>query len=102
MDLSLRLIRLKHCYFRIKPCYNLIKILMLTGNNYSYKIIYSIVSYLGGFDEKQFACRILELINDEQKRINMGNAGRVKAQQYRLDKISLQWKSLFDELVKDR
>lgn len=54
------------------------------------------------FDEKQFACRILELINDEQKRINMGNAGRVKAQQYRLDKISLQWKSLFDELVKDR
>lgn len=51
------------------------------------------------FNIRFFADRILLLINDENQRRLMGEQGRLKSQQYTIEKIALQWKELFDDLM---
>lgn len=51
------------------------------------------------FNIRFFADRILLLINDENQRKQMGEQGRLKSQQYTIEKIALQWKELFDDLM---
>jgi glycosyltransferase involved in cell wall biosynthesis len=51
------------------------------------------------FNIRFFADRIIMLIKDEQLRKQMGENGRLKSQQYTIDKIALQWKELFDDLM---
>ncbi len=54
------------------------------------------------FDEERFVDRIVELANDEQKRVQMGNAGRIQSERYHIDKVAILWKQLFDELMNGR
>ena len=51
------------------------------------------------FNIRFFADRILMLIRDENLRKQMGEKGRLKSQEYSIEKIALQWKSLFDDLM---
>ena len=53
------------------------------------------------FDIKAFAERMMQLMEDDGLRRTMGSNGIQKAQQYTIDKIGLQWKQLFDELMQD-
>lgn len=53
------------------------------------------------FDIKDFAERMMQLMEDDGLRRTMGSNGIQKAQQYTIDKIGLQWKQLFDELMQD-
>ena len=39
------------------------------------------------------------LIRDENLRKQMGEKGRLKSQEYCIEKIALLWKSLFDDLM---
>jgi glycosyltransferase involved in cell wall biosynthesis len=50
-------------------------------------------------DIKQFANRLSELMNDIQRRRQMGKKGCLRSERYHIDKIALQWKALFDELM---
>ena len=49
-----------------------------------------------------FANRLSELMNDKQKRKQMGEKGRLRSERYHIDKIALQWRALFDELMSQR
>ena len=51
------------------------------------------------FNIRYFADRILMLMKDENLRKQMGEKGRLKSQQYTVEKIALQWKELFDDLM---
>ena len=51
------------------------------------------------FNIRYFADRILMLMKDENLRKHMGEKGRLKSQQYTIDKIALQWRELFDDLM---
>ena len=51
------------------------------------------------FNIRYFADRILMLMKDENLRKQMGEKGRLKSQQYTIDKIALQWRELFDDLM---
>lgn len=51
------------------------------------------------FNIRYFADRIMLLIKDENLRMQMGEKGRLKSQQYSIEKIALQWKELFDNLM---
>ena len=46
-----------------------------------------------------FANRLSELMNNKQKRKQMGEKGRLRSERYHIDKIALQWRALFDELM---
>ena len=54
------------------------------------------------YNVEMFAMRILELANDKNKRICMGNAGKVKSEEYQMQVVGLKWKELFDELMSER
>ena len=54
------------------------------------------------FDEEMFAERIIDLANNKQKRVQMGEAGRIQSDRYHIDKIAILWKQLFDELMTGR
>lgn len=51
------------------------------------------------FDVNLFAERLMRLMDDEKLRLEMGNRGAVKSQQYHISKIASQWELLFDEVV---
>ena len=51
------------------------------------------------FNIRYFADCILMLMKDENLRKQMGEKGRLKSQQYTVEKIALQWKELFDDLM---
>lgn len=51
------------------------------------------------FNIRYFADRILMLMKDENLRKQMGEKGRLKSQQYTIERIALQWKELFDDLM---
>jgi len=51
------------------------------------------------FNIRFFADRLIMLIRDEDLRHQMGEKGRLKSQQYSIEKIALQWKALFDDLM---
>lgn len=51
------------------------------------------------FNIRFFADRLIKLIRDEHLRNQMGEKGRLKSQQYSIEKIALQWKALFDNLM---
>lgn len=51
------------------------------------------------FNIRYFADRIMLLIKDKNLRKQMGEKGRLKSQQYSIEKIALQWKELFDNLM---
>ena len=51
------------------------------------------------YNIEMFAMRLIELANDKNKRISMGNAGKVKSEEYHLHTIGLKWKELFDDLM---
>ena len=53
------------------------------------------------FNIRFFADRILMLTRDEDMRKQMGEKGRLKSQQYSIEKIALQWKALFDGLMQN-
>lgn len=53
------------------------------------------------FNIRFFADRIIMLIKDEELRKQMGEKGRIKSQQYNIEKIALQWKLLFDDLMQN-
>lgn len=53
------------------------------------------------FNIRYFADRILMLIRDENKRKQMGEKGLLKSQQYGIEKIAMQWKALFDDLMQN-
>lgn len=53
------------------------------------------------FNIRYFADRIIMLIKDENKRKQMGEKGLLKSQQYGIEKIAMQWKALFDELMQN-
>ena len=46
-----------------------------------------------------FAERLMSLMNDENLRVEMGNKGLQRSQQYHISKIACQWERLFDELA---
>jgi glycosyltransferase involved in cell wall biosynthesis len=52
------------------------------------------------FDIELFANRIIQLIVSQDLRRSMGEKGRKKSQQYRIESVGEQWKLLFDELMK--
>ena len=52
------------------------------------------------FDIELFANRIIQLIASHDLRKSMGEKGRKKSQQYRIESVGEQWKLLFDELMK--
>ena len=54
------------------------------------------------FDEEMFAKRIVDLANDIQTRVQMGDAGRIQSVRYHIDKVAILWKQLFDELMNGR
>lgn len=51
------------------------------------------------FNIRFFADRLIMLMRDEPLRKQMGEMGRLKSQQYSIDRIALQWKTLFDDLM---
>lgn len=51
------------------------------------------------FNIRFFADRILMLIKDDNLRKKMGEMGRLKSQEYSIEKIALQWKALFENLM---
>ena len=53
------------------------------------------------FDIKDFAEKMMQLMEDDGLRKTMGSNGIRKAQQYTIDKIGLQWKQLFDDLMQN-
>lgn len=53
------------------------------------------------FDIRVFAERMMQLMEDDGLRRTMGNNGIQKARQYTIDKIGLQWKQLFDDLMQN-
>ena len=53
------------------------------------------------FNIRFFADRILMLTRDEDMRKQMGEKGRLKSQQYSIEKIAMQWKALFDDLMQN-
>lgn len=54
------------------------------------------------FDINLFASRLVALMHNESLRYEMGKNGRIKSKQYGIEKVALQWKQLFDELMKKR
>lgn len=53
------------------------------------------------FNIRFFADRIIMLINDENLRKQMGEKGWAKSQQYGIEKIAMQWKMLFDDMMRN-
>ena len=53
------------------------------------------------FNIRYFADRIMMLIRDENLRKQMGKNGLLKSQQYGIEKIAMQWKALFDDLMQN-
>ena len=53
------------------------------------------------FNIKNFAERMMQLMENGGLRRTMGSNGVQKAQQYTIDKIGHQWKQLFDELMQN-
>lgn len=53
------------------------------------------------FNIRFFADRIILLINDENLRKRMGEKGKAKSQQYGIEKIAMQWKVLFDDMMRN-
>lgn len=53
------------------------------------------------FNIRYFADRIMMLIRDEVLRKQMGKNGLLKSQQYGIEKIAMQWKALFDDLMQN-
>ena len=53
------------------------------------------------YDIGVFAERMMQLMEDDDLRRTMGSNGIQKAQQYSIDKIGLQWKQLFDDLMQN-
>ena len=53
------------------------------------------------FNINDFAEKMMQLMEDDGLRKTMGSNGIRKAQQYTIDKIGLQWKQLFDELMQN-
>lgn len=53
-------------------------------------------------DEKELARRICLLIEDENKRKEMGRCALEKSKQYQIGPIVQQWMKLFDELIKTK
>ncbi len=51
------------------------------------------------YDVDLFSERLIQLINDEQLRVRMGECGLLKSQQYHISKIAQQWVKLFDDLM---
>jgi glycosyltransferase involved in cell wall biosynthesis len=51
------------------------------------------------FDKEMFSDRLMVLMADQELRNRMGEKGRVKSQHYQIDRIAVQWKQLFDELI---
>ncbi|MDR0895154.1 MAG: glycosyltransferase family 4 protein [Prevotellaceae bacterium] len=49
-------------------------------------------------DTSELANRIIQLIENEDKRIEMGRKAKVKAQKYRIEQIGRQWINLFNSL----
>jgi glycosyltransferase involved in cell wall biosynthesis len=52
-------------------------------------------------DTVELANRIIQLIEDENRRIEMGHKARAKAQQYRIEQIGRQWIDLFEALCQE-
>lgn len=53
------------------------------------------------YDIGVFAERMMQLMEDDDLRRTMGSNGVQKARQYTIDKIGLQWKQLFEELMQN-
>ena len=53
------------------------------------------------FNIRYFADRIIMLARDEYLRKQMGEKGLLKSQQYGIEKIAMQWKMLFDDLMQN-
>lgn len=54
------------------------------------------------FQMETFAARLVKLMKSEELRKEMGERGRLSSEQYHIDKVALQWKELFDELMAER
>jgi len=50
------------------------------------------------FDVEAFARQMMLLMDDEDRRRQMGQNGREKARQYSIDKVGAQWQQLFEAL----
>ena len=53
------------------------------------------------FNIRYFADRIIMLTRDADLRMQMGEKGLTKSQQYGIEKIAMQWKTLFDDLMQN-
>ena len=53
-------------------------------------------------DEKTFAERVCQLIEDEPLRKQMGQAGLKESEKYRIEDIAQRWMQLFRELLKEK
>ena len=53
------------------------------------------------FNIRYFADRIIMLTRDADLRMQMGEKGLIKSQQYGIEKIAMQWKTLFDDLMQN-
>ena len=51
------------------------------------------------YDVELFADRLMLLMDDERLRVEMGEKGLLKSQQYHISQIASQWEQLFDELM---
>lgn len=54
------------------------------------------------FDIEDYAKKVMMLMRDEQLRKRMGENARQSAAEYAIDKISLEWEHLFDDLIEKR
>jgi len=54
------------------------------------------------FDIDAFADKLIQLMLDKNLRMTMGEKALRSAAQYDIDRIGLQWKQLFDELMVNR
>ena len=50
-------------------------------------------------DQKTFAARLRQLIEDEELRRRMGQAAKINSQRFSLDNVMKQWEDLFAELT---
>lgn len=50
-------------------------------------------------DEKTFAERICQLIEDKDLRVQMGNAAKLRAKDFHIDRITALWCEIFENLV---